>query len=225
MNNLRRGGQVFTLIGIDANFHFALTDVVMETTRKYRMHARAQAVEATRARIAEAMFDLASTHRLAEISLEDVAAEAEVSVQTVLRHYGSRSGLVEGAREYATARIEEERAAPVGDVDGAMRVLMDHYEKHGRMSLLFLAQEHDDTVIADITARGKRMHRDWVAEVFAPFVEGDEALLDLLVVATDVYTWKLLRLDRRLSRSRTQQRMTTLVRALLGAAATRPEEN
>jgi AcrR family transcriptional regulator len=182
-------------------------------------------VETTRARIAEAMFDLASTHRLAEISLEDVAAEAEVSVQTVLRHYGSRSGLVEGAREYATARIEEERAAPVGDVDGAMRVLMDHYEKHGRMSLLFLAQEDDDTVIADITARGKRMHRDWVAEVFAPFVEGDEALLDLLVVATDVYTWKLLRLDRRLSRSRTQQRMTTLVRALLGAAATRPEEN
>lgn len=197
----------------------------MKTSRSYTMDARARAVEATRSRIAEAMFYLASTRRLAEVSLEDVAAQAGVSVQTVLRHYGSRAGLVEGARDYAAARVEEERTAPVGDVDGAMQVLLDHYEKRGRMSLLFLAQENDDAVIAGITARGKRMHRDWVGEVFAPFVKGDEALLDLLVVATDVYTWKLLRLDRRLSRSKTQQRMTTLVRALLGAAATPPEEN
>ena len=191
----------------------------MKTSRSYTMDARARAVEATRARIADAMFALVSSRRLAEISLEDVAAAADVSVQTVLRHYGSRSGLIEGAGEYATARIVEERAAPVGDVAGAIRILLDHYEKHGRMSLLFLAQEDDDAVMAGITARGKRMHRDWVAEVFAPFVEGDDALLDLLVVATDVYTWKLLRLDRQLSRSRVQQRMTTLVRAVLGPAA------
>jgi AcrR family transcriptional regulator len=197
----------------------------MKTTRSYTMDARARAVERTRARIADALLELASVRRLAEISLDDVAEEAGVSVQTVLRHYGSRSGLIEGAREHATARIEEERSAPVGDVDGAMRILLDHYEKRGRMSLLFLAQEDDDAVIAGITTRGKRMHRAWVAEVFAPFVNGDDELLDLLVVATDVYTWKLLRLDRRLSRSRTQQRMTTLVRAVLGAAATQPEEN
>jgi AcrR family transcriptional regulator len=192
----------------------------MKTTRSYTMDARARAVEDTRVRIADAMFDLVSTRRLRDISLDDVAARAGVSVQTVLRHYGSRSGLIEGAREYATARIDQERRAPVGDVDAALSVLLGHYEKRGRMALLFLAQEDEDAVMAGITANGKAMHRSWVATVFAPHLQGDEVLLDLLVVVTDVYTWKLLRLDRGLSRSRTLERMTTLVRAVLATSLT-----
>ena len=59
------------------------------------------------------------------------------------------------------------------------------------------------------------LHRAWVAEVFGPMVSDDEALLDLLVVATDVYTWKLLRRDRGLSRVRTEARMKALVTAVL----------
>ena len=47
-------------------------------------------------------------------------------------------------------------------------------------------------------------------------------LVDLLVVATDVYTWKLLRRDRRLSVARTRERMEALVRAVLAARATPP---
>jgi hypothetical protein len=54
-----------------------------------------------------------------------------------------------------------------------------------------------------------------VTEVFAPLVDGDERSIDLLVVATDVYTWKLLRHDRGLTRSQTQERMTALVGAVL----------
>ena len=204
----------------------------MKTTRSYTMDARARAVEETRTRIADAMVDLVSSRRLADVSLDDVAAASGVSVQTVLRHYGSRSGLIESVREYATARVDEERSAPVGDLDRALRVLLDHYEKRGPMALLLLAQEDDDPLIASITANGKAMHRSWVATVFAPHLqlEGaherrDEALLDLLVVATDVYTWKLLRRDRGLSRSRTQERMATLVRAVLGTAANDTKEN
>jgi AcrR family transcriptional regulator len=201
----------------------------MKTTRSYTMDARARTVDETRTRIADAMFDLVSTRRLADISLDDVAARAGVSVQTVLRHYGSRSGLIEGAREYAVERVDRERSAPVGDLDRALRVLLDHYEKRGPMALLLLAQEDEDPLIADIAANGKAMHRSWVATVFAPHLpadgKGEEALLDLLVVATDVYTWKLLRLDRGLSRARTQERMSTLVRAVLGSAAHHPKES
>jgi hypothetical protein len=36
-----------------------------------------------------------------------------------------------------------------------------------------------------------------------------------LVVATDVYTWKLLRRDRRLGRQRTEERIRRLVDAVL----------
>jgi hypothetical protein len=44
---------------------------------------------------------------------------------------------------------------------------------------------------------------------------GRDALLDLLVVATDVYTWKLLRRDRRLSRRPAESRVRQLVEQIL----------
>jgi AcrR family transcriptional regulator len=185
------------------------------------MGARAQAVEETRRRILHTTFELANDRRVSEISLEDVARGAEVSVQTVLRQFGSRADLVDATFEFAHAEVVEERRAPVGDIAAALRVVLDHYELRGDASLLMLAQEATDPVVRRMTDRGKAMHRAWVAEVFAPYVDGDDALVDLLVVATDVYTWKLLRRDRGLSRARTEARMTTLVAAVL--ATTDPE--
>ncbi len=44
-----------------------------------------------------------------------------------------------------------------------------------------------------------------------------EALVDLLVVATDVLTWKILRRDGGMSRATSCERMLRLVRALLSA--------
>jgi predicted acylesterase/phospholipase RssA len=52
----------------------------------------------------------------------------------------------------------------------------------------------------------------------------DDVALDLLVVATDVYTWKLLRLDRGHSRAATERLMRTLVEAVLASAATTAHE-
>jgi hypothetical protein len=66
------------------------------------------------------------------------------------------------------------------------------------------------------------MHRDWVRTVFAPQLDARPAadrgaLTDLLVVATDVYTWKLLRRDRRLDRATAEQRVRDMITALLAA--------
>src|SRR4249920_955151 len=100
----------------------------MKTTRTYTMTARAEAADATRARIREALFELGTTRMFTEISLEDVARAAGVSVQTVLRHYGSRAALIESNIDYALGRVAHERVAPEGDVDAALAVLVDHYE-------------------------------------------------------------------------------------------------
>ena len=69
-----------------------------------------------------------------------------------------------------------------------------------------------------VTDLGKAMHRTWVRDAFAPATD-DEAVLDLLVVATDVYAWKLLRLDRGHSRAVTERRLHALVAAVLAARA------
>ncbi|HSV39469.1 MAG TPA: hypothetical protein VLI04_11990 [Nocardioidaceae bacterium] len=189
----------------------------MKTKRTYTMGARAQAVEETRLRIQEALFALGSVKMFPDISLDEVAREAGVSVQTVLRQYGSRAALIESNIEYAISRVTEERSAPVGDIDAAVRVILDHYELRGDTAMLMLAQESSDPQVGTITQRGREMHRSWVEEVFAPYTSAASALTDLLVVATDVYTWKLLRRDRGLSRAQTEQRIKQLVTAILAA--------
>ena len=110
----------------------------------------------------------------------------------------------------------EERRTPAGDIPAAMRTLADHYERLGQTALLMLAQEAHDDLARKVTDRGKAMHRQWVTEAFAP-ATADERVLDLLVVATDVYTWKLLRLDRGHSRAVTERRMHDLVDAVLAS--------
>jgi len=191
----------------------------MNTSRTYTMTARARSVEQTRDRILDATATLHMERLAREIGLDDIAARADVSVQTVLRHFGSREALVDAAVARSQKQVLEERRTPVGDIDAALRVLVAHYELRGDGVLLLLAQESSEEFARRITDTGKALHRRWVTDVFAPYAGDDDALVDLLVVATDVYTWKLLRRDRGLSRARTTTRITDLVRAVLGRAA------
>jgi AcrR family transcriptional regulator len=202
---------------IDTKANSVSTGTVMKTTRKYTMSARSEAVEQTRRRIIHALVDLVGERPFAEITLDAVAEHSSVSVKTVLRQFGSRDGLFAEAVEVAMSEVEDERRTPRGDVPAAVRVVVEHYELRGRTPLMMLAQEDYDAVARKATDRGRAMHRTWVRDVFAP-VTDDEAMLDLLVVATDVYTWKLLRLDRGHSRAVTEHRMLELVHAILRTA-------
>ena len=185
------------------------------------MTARAEAVAQTRERILQAITGLAGRGPLAAISLADVAADANVSVQTVLRQFGSRDGLIDAAVETAHQRIVNERTAPSGDVPAAVSALVDSYEKGGDGSILLLGQEPSDPRAARIAAMGREFHRTWVEDVFTHQL-GDaagpqrEEMIDMLVIATDVYTWKLLRRDRRLTRDVVLERMIKLAEAVVG---------
>ena len=181
----------------------------MATPRGYRMDARAASTAATRERILTSALALSTERMSIEITLDDVAERAGVSVQTVLRHFGSRAGLLDATVAFGTEVIVAEREAPAGDVTAAVRIIVDHYELRGDFVIRMLAQE-DDARIAGIVASGRAEHRDWVRRVFAR-----PDLDDLLVAATDVYVWKLLRRDGGLDRATTQARMLRLVRAVL----------
>ena len=198
----------------------------MNATRTYTMTTRARAVQQTRERILDACVALYGERLVTDIALDDIATRAGVSVQTVLRHFGSRTGLEEASFEWAQRAVTEERRTPVGDVAAAVRVIVEHYEQRGDQVLLMLGQETAQELMARITEQGRSLHRAWVEDVFAPFLAeaGDrDELADLLVAATDVYTWKLLRRDRGLSRDRTEHRINALVSALLTATATRKD--
>jgi AcrR family transcriptional regulator len=191
----------------------------MKSGRAYTQRARAESTARTRRLILGATAALAGEKIMSEIVLADVAARAGVSVQTVLRHFGSRDVLLAAAREHLTAEVVEERRSPPGDVESAVTAIAAHYEQRGDFVLGLLAQAHFDPDAAAAVAHGKAVHRRWVAETFAPQIAAHpgpaDALVDVLVVATDVYAWALLRRDGQLDAATTAARMLLMVRALV----------
>jgi len=184
---------------------------------------RSESMSKTRHRILQATLELATEKLTVEIVLADVAARCGVTVQTILRHFGSRDALFDAVVRFGGQQVAEERVAPVGDVGAALDAIINHYELRGDWVITLLGQENSDERIRGITMPAKQLHREWVEQVFAlELLERSElaraTLADLLAVATDVYTWKLLRRDRLLGRDETQQRMRQLVDAILASA-------
>jgi AcrR family transcriptional regulator len=191
-------------------------------SRKYDMSARQQAKTATRDAIIKAAIDTFMAERSFAITLPTVAERADVTVKTVLRHFGSRDALVDAATSQVYDDVMAERTPPPDDLAAALSVLIAHYERMGHVVLAMLADDSDPRAVR-MNKAGRRAHREWVEEVFADrlpeLAQTRSRLVDVLVVATDVYAWKLLRLDRRLSVDDVHDRMMLMTETLLTATA------
>jgi AcrR family transcriptional regulator len=187
--------------------------------RSYEMRARKEATAATRSAIVEAAIDTVVANRSLAITLGAVAERAGVTVKTVLRHFGSREALVDATWSQVRQDVLAERIAPPGDPVRALMVLIEHYEHRGEMVLGLLAEEDSDRRAWLMCEDGRGLHRSWVEELFSAELPADPAersrLVDALVVATDVYTWKLLRRDRGLSVEDVRDRMMLISNAVL----------
>jgi AcrR family transcriptional regulator len=184
----------------------------MKTKKKpYSMELRAAAAEATHERILSAAADAFLEDWYDAVTIAAIAKRAGVSGQTVINHFGSKEELATAAYEHLGREITLRRYEPEpGDVHGALEVLIDDYEITGDAVVRMLALEEKVPTLAPMLATGREGHRRWVEEMFlAP------ELVPELVVATDVYTWKLLRRDQGLSRDQTAAAMLRIVQALL----------
>lgn len=189
--------------------------------RRYNMGRRAVAARETGLRIIEATLALYVDRWLEDLTLDDVAARAGVTVQTVLRRFGSKAELIRAAGESLQQQVLSQRGqAPTGDIDGAVANLMEHYEATGDLTLRTLAQEGRHDVLRDFAERGRAFHRAWVEATFAPCCEGLSAasgqrLINRLIVVTDLYTWKLLRRDMGLGRDEAQREIVEMAHAVI----------
>jgi hypothetical protein len=113
-----------------------------------------------------------------------------------------------------------EAAAP-GDVEGAISGLFDHYEQMGDFVIHNLADEQDLPELLEWLERGRETHRQSLQRQFAPQLRGRKdrrLVLDCLVVACDVYTWKVLRRDAGRSREEAEACVRHLVYRVLEEA-------
>jgi AcrR family transcriptional regulator len=188
--------------------------------RPYRLAARAAGMQALRERVlaaADARFAAAGSEG---VSLEDVARDAGTTVQTVLRHFGSKEGLLDEALRITVEHIRAQRSqAPIDDVRGAVRNLLEHYEEFGDRGIRMLAEEQRSLFNRTLVADGRALHRDWVAGTFPGLLVGlrgarRERRLAQLVAVCDIYVWKVLRRDVGLSPTQTETALVELIEAL-----------
>lgn len=191
--------------------------------RRYRMVARAEAIEATKEQILAAAMRHFAERPYEQVRLADIAADARVTVQTVHSHFGTKDGLFVAGWHWAGEKEQARRdSAPVGDVEAAVHLLYDSYERDGDAVLRLLAIEDRIPAVRCMTDEGRAFHRGWVERTFAPLLAGlrgaaRERRLVSLVVATDLLVWKLLRRDMGLDRATAERIVTEMVTATKGA--------
>jgi AcrR family transcriptional regulator len=184
------------------------------------MRARAEAAAATGEKILEAAEAVFDEHPFDEVTLAAVAGRAGVTVQTILRRFGSRQGLFMAALAHTASKMSGNREAPAGDTDAAIDILVDHYEEFGDRVLRLLAAEERHEALHAIADIGRAYHRNWCEKVFAPALTGlrgakRKRRVTQFVTITDIYVWKLLRRDSELSRQQTKLAMREMLDPLI----------
>jgi len=190
------------------------------TKRSYRMTARAEAAKATGNAILDAALAAFGQLPFDQVTLKDVAAQSGVTVQTVLRRYGSKEKLFEAVAVRERARITTSRAVPEdADLETALGALLDHYEQDGDVVLHLVAQEHHSALVREVVQDGRRIHREWVERhceaAFAGARGQDrERRIHAAIAATDLNTWHLLRRDLGLEKGEVEATMITLLNGM-----------
>jgi AcrR family transcriptional regulator len=190
--------------------------------RAYRGTVQAEVAALTRQRILDAALHCFESDWIEQVTLQQIAADAGVTVQTILRHFNSKTGLLfavaDGVR---AATVSERDEVPAGAITAAVDYLVRHYEAVGDRMIRLLAQEERYAPLHDLLEDARSIHRAWTARVFAPYLpteDSRERLIPQLVATCDVYVWKLLRRDMGLSVARYQATLHAMLNALLPAS-------
>jgi AcrR family transcriptional regulator len=184
------------------------------------MRARADAVAATRERIVRAMLRLALERAYEDITLAAIAAASGVSHQTVINHFESKEGVASAVADLLRMETGAARAkAGPGDVKGAVSVLVGEYERIGDANVRWALTAERLGRLAPLLDEARAGHQEWIRRVFGdrlpePSAERRHAV-NALHAATDVYVWKLLRRDLKLSRAETVRTMVDLANGIL----------
>jgi AcrR family transcriptional regulator len=210
--------------------HVCYTDMKMSkgqavTTRPYRMGMRAVSATANGERILASARRLFREIRYDQVSLDNVAADAGVTVRTVVRRFGSKERLFGAVRaERAASHREARDTVPAGNVAEAVRLLVGTYEDWGDEVLHFLAQEKGLAGVTNTVEAGRRYHAAWVERAFSPLLGELPAAvrrrrIGQLVAVTDIYYWKVLRRDVGLSRAEVEASLRELIGDIVARGA------
>jgi AcrR family transcriptional regulator len=192
-----------------------------ESTREYKQVERAKAQERTREALIAAATDEFFEGNWLKTSLDSLSRKAGVTRQTLLRHFGSKDGLLMQSLMRGATQVRDQRwSTPTTDISGAVENVIDHYEEWGERSVRIGAWQRGPTVLALFANAARQIHYDWVEHAFAGWLDkfDDETRAErqaILVVLCDVQTWWILSNDLGLSRRKVHAILTDQIERAL----------
>lgn len=189
--------------------------------RGYIKVARAEGEERTRAALLDAADEAFLSAPWEHASLEAIARAAGVTKQTLLRHFGSKDGLLEQVMARAIDEVEKQRlSVPTNDIAGAVDNLLEHYEVRGGRAMRSSNLDMNGS-LADLGGRARQFHYDWVELAFGGWLTAVRRsergrLRAALIAVCDVQAWWILTHDLELSRAEVRATLILTINRLLG---------
>lgn len=197
--------------------------------RPYRMTVRAEAAVRTGELIIDAMLRRYADTPYDRIRLDDVATDAEVTVQTVIRRFGTKHGLLAATIEREFTRLAADRAAALADSpEATLHSLVRYYETYGELILKLYAEASQAPGVPELAARARTYHVGWCRQAFADSLADvadartRERRMAQVIAICDATTWRVLRFDGHLSKGQTEQALLELLLPVLGASSPAP---
>jgi AcrR family transcriptional regulator len=193
----------------------------VQSGRPYKSVARAEARERTREALLDAAEATFFADRWERASLSEVADSAGVTKQTLLRHFGSKQGLLEAAWWRGIERVREQRwLAPTHDIPAAVDNLLDHYEVMGARAMSIAAGSGGGEAVAEVGRAARELHYEWVEHAFGSWLEryGGKPRVRVraaLIALCDVHTWWLMSHDLALGRAEVRATLIQAISSLL----------
>lgn len=188
--------------------------------RKYEMTTRADAAELTAERIVDAMLARLRTTPYERVRLDDIADDAGVTTQTVIRRFGNKPQLMNATVVRELGRIAAKRdAAARATPAETIRALVEHYEEYGLLILKTYSEAPLVEGLPEIVAQGRAYHVGWCQRAFFGDAEPQDDVETRrraqVVALCDATTWRILRFDGALSPAATEEAIAELLLPLV----------
>lgn len=179
--------------------------------RSYRLAARADATDARRREILHTAYEAFGLRRYEDVTLAEVAARAGTSERTVYRLFHTKEHLLSAwLTEIGSGIGPPPDPSLRNDTKAFVRVMIAFYEERGASILNMLAQEDAVPALRPLMEWGRNLYDEGIERGLGHLLRGFRGAARQrrrmqLVVACDVYTWKLLRHGRGLTQGETER--------------------
>jgi AcrR family transcriptional regulator len=158
---------------------------VKPSERRYASSLRDEQVEATRIRILEALVRTMASG-VAGLSVPAVAREAQVSIPTIYRHFGSKQGLIEALNPYVIAKgglVPEQMPQSVDELGPIVRALFRNLDRMDLTLRAAMASQLGQELRTAMLPKRRAMTREFVARLAPDLPDADLGrLADLALI-------------------------------------------